>query len=71
MSGQEVIKVEVEGWGLLETGGRAGLTRGVSPLRPQLSAWGFPSCWLSRSHRLAGDSSVPSDGLAQEEEEGM
>lgn len=43
---------------MLEAGGRADPTRGVGPLRPHLSVWDFPSCWLSRSHGLAGDSSL-------------
>lgn len=43
---------------MLEAGGRAGPTQGVGPLRPHLLAWGFLSCWFSRSHGLAGDSSL-------------
>lgn len=43
---------------MLEAGGRTDPTRGVGPLRPHLSAWDLPSCWLSRSLGLAGESSL-------------
>lgn len=57
---------EMGDWGLLEAGGRADPMQGVGPLRPHLSAWGFPFCWLSRSHRLAGDSRLTLLTLVQE-----
>lgn len=43
---------------MLEAGGRADPTRGVGSLRPHLSAWDLPSCLISRSLGLAGDSSL-------------